>query len=468
MTDQLTRLLTLILLGFALTGCIHEQIEVEPPLLDLDAGLDPDMDSAVDDLTPGVVLDTGEFVPSLLSIDELAYRIETARKECDYQRYRRFRDQLQEGANKEKNDILDAGGDPFEDPRIQRMSDLLQKYPRAMNCGGADSATAMNGQPWTPEGGTDGSLYDGDYSIGFTRATLLAGYLNVPVSTFLGTENAGLDRRLGIVETDDDDRIVGASVSGAFWTGWTLGKYPIGLYFSAYRATADIGQEFETIDPNGLDLLIPGPEGGASGFNLTGVGNLNGVTNAMYHADYDWHGFRSKIRTRIPVGSSQDTYIAPYIGVSYGGLETDFRFMGMIPGFARDFDYRTDVDVDTISPIVGFGAFGKLGGSLDWIGWRLNARASADFNDAEGRDTLSFTGFPDSSVALENDDTTFGYSIGAGLTFGVDSPFHAGLGLTYMRTDNVPVVTRDGTNPSRLELEEAESVQYRFSVGFRF
>ena len=75
MTDQLTRLLTLILLGFALSGCIHAQVPADPHSLDLDAGVDPDVDSVVDEMTPVVVLDSGDAVPTQLGIDELAERV---------------------------------------------------------------------------------------------------------------------------------------------------------------------------------------------------------------------------------------------------------------------------------------------------------------------------------------------------------------------------------------------------------
>lgn len=368
-------------------------------------------------------------------------------------KYRRL--YIGENAGQEFTVTVEHDGDKTETKQEPTGGKTRVNVAMSRIGGGSQAWRGLNAN-WEPIGGTDDSLYDDD-TFGAVSAGAFVGRISVPASAFLGLEGSGgSNRRLGIVSTDETDRVVGASISGGFRTGLTIGKAKVVVGFGAYRWTADIEQEFEDIDPGGDDLLIPGPEGGASGFNLSGAGNLNTVTNGRFEGDYDGHGFKGKIGAKFPCGCG--TIVTPFVGVRYASLETNLHFSGSVPGFARDFQYRTDVDVDYISPVFGVAASGRFGRNFDWIGWDVRASGAVDFNDAEGRDELSFTGFSPSSQKLENDDTTLSYAVGAGLRFGARSPFSARVGVSYSWVDNVPVVNRDGTTPSKLELEDADAI----------
>ena len=94
---------------------------------------------------------------------------------------------------------------------------------------------------------------------------------------------------------------------------------------------------------------------------------------------------------------------------------------------------------------------------------------SLDLNDASGTDRLSFTAFPDSQASLDNDDTTVGGRVWAGATFGAaESPFKLSVDVAWIHAANVPTVTRDGTNPSRLDLDSADAIVGALRASFRF
>lgn len=322
------------------------------------------------------------------------------------------------------------------------------------------SAAAVGNDPFVEKIAQASGFVGGDVSVGRGR---------ISTPRYLGLEFGGLISTVQWVDTDDDSTFNEASVSGgAFLDTKVLGGYAY-LYGKASRATAEINQEFAQLDPAGNDLLIPGTGSGVNGagFNLTGAGNLNGITNARFDRSIDEEMFEAKFGAVFPCECG---FVTPFVGVRYGMLESRTRFSGMVPGFSRDFAYDTHVDVDTFGVFTGLRAEARFPKSIDptgLFGYYVEGHAAADFNDAEGRDMLSFTGFADQSIAIENDDTTFSGDLGAGLTVG-NGPFTVSLGAKYKRWGNVPIVSRDGVGPSRLELEEADIFAVNLGIRYSF
>ena len=208
--------------------------------------------------------------------------------------------------------------------------------------------------------------------------------------------------------------------------------------------------------------MIPGPLGGASGFALVSAGGLNVVQNATYEVDAEWDSFYAKGGLPFDCG---DVKVTPFVGVAYSEQESMSRFTGSIPGFGRNFAYNTAVYVDTLSGFVGVDLVKDLGR----VAVHGGGLVSIDSNDGSGTDRLSFTGFPDRQASLNNDETTYGGRAWAGLTFGNEkSPFKLSIDATYIYQENLPVIERDGTNPSRLTYDDGDAVVGSIRATFRF
>ncbi len=294
------------------------------------------------------------------------------------------------------------------------------------------------------------------YSAG---AGIHAGRIKLPTLTYLGFEDAiTLDQTIGVVDGEDEGGVAGASIGGeGFVPGWNM-------WWSANlsRSSTSVSSRNPVIDPMGDGLLIPGPLGGASGFALPSAGGLNVVNNAEFHGDYDWLDFHAKFGMPF---ECETLVFLPFFGIGLTRGDTDARFAGSIPGYGRDFEYNTDIRVDTFSFLLGTNVVHEFkGGNL-----HAGGLASLDLNDADGADRLSFTGFADSETPLDNDDTTFSGRVWAGATFGAaESPFKLSLDFAWIHAANVPTVTRDGINPSRIDLEAANALVASIGARVRF
>lgn len=294
---------------------------------------------------------------------------------------------------------------------------------------------------------------------------LSVGQLNLPQQRFLGFEALGtLIQTLGVVQIEEEARATAGSFEATahFADADVFGSNGIWTGIGYIRTTANASGSQTNIDPNGDRLLIPGPLGGASGFSLVSAGGLNVVTQADYEAHYEWDSFYAKTGLIFDCG---DWLFMPFIGVAYTDQEQTSRFSGNIPGFGRNFAYNTMVDVETISTLVGFDAVRHFDGVSIHGGGLL----SADFNDADGWDRLSFTGVADSQASLSGDDTSLGGRAWAGITFGTpESPFKLSLDASYVYVDNIPVITRDGTNPSSLGFDSSDAILGTIRTTFKF
>lgn len=295
--------------------------------------------------------------------------------------------------------------------------------------------------------------------------SLSVGQLSLPQQQFLAFEAIGtLIQSFGIVNIEEDARATAGSFDGSahFADADIFGSNGIWTAIGYVRTTANASASRTNIDPNGDTLLIPGPLGGASGFSLVSAGGLNVVTQADYEVHYEWDSFYAKAGLPFDCGP---WLFMPFFGAAYTDQEQTSSFSGNIPGFGRNFAYNTMVDVETISPLVGFDAVRHFNGVSIHGGGLL----SADFNDAEAYDRLSFTGVADSQAMISQDDTSLGGRAWAGITFGTpQSPFKLSLDASYVYVDNIPVITRDGTNPSSLGFDSADGVLGTIRATFRF
>ena len=296
-------------------------------------------------------------------------------------------------------------------------------------------------------------------------AGIHAGRVNLPTLAYLGFEDAiTLDQTIGVVDGEDRGAVTGMSAQGS--VNANAFKFELDGFWGAEigfsRSGADVSSSFTNIDPAGDGLLIPGPLGGASGFALPSAGGLNVVSAAEFSASYDWTGAHAKFF--MPV-ECETLLLFPFVGLGYTRTGFDARFEGSIPGFARDFAYNTSVDVDAISPMAGLEVVRDFGGTS----LRAGGLIAVDFNDADGRDRLSFTGFPDSEAMLENDDTTVSGRVWLGVTYGTAaSPFALSLDVAWVRAGNVPNITRDGINPTRLDMDNADAFVGSLGAKIRF
>ncbi|PKQ07082.1 MAG: hypothetical protein CVT72_04455 [Alphaproteobacteria bacterium HGW-Alphaproteobacteria-11] len=301
-------------------------------------------------------------------------------------------------------------------------------------------------------------------------AGIHVGRVNLPTLAYLGFEDAiTLAQTIGVVDGEDEGAVAGMSIGGSVdlsphdenspdvWRphGWWL---EVGVA----RSSTDVSSSFTNIDPAGDGLLIPGPLGGASGFALPSAGGLNVVSTARFSASYDWTNFHAKFF--MPV-ECETLLLFPFAGLGYTRTGFDASFEGSIPGFARDFAYNTSVDADAISPMAGLEVVRDFGGTS----LRAGGLIAVDFNDADGRDRLSFTGFPDSEAMLENDDTTVSGRVWLGVTYGTAaSPFALSLDVAWIHAGNVPNITRDGVNPTRLDMDNADAFVGSLGAKIRF
>jgi len=307
--------------------------------------------------------------------------------------------------------------------------------------------------------------------------------LVMPRRLYLGYESAGVPT-VGLVSPDKT--MSGASVAGSVKVDVSnvippirLGAFDALTTKSTYMkigfsyARGDADQQIGTVSPGaGNSLLIPGPNGGASGFALPGF-PANIVQNARYSADLSTFAGRFDLGQKCDYGGG--LRVGGYGSIGYRRTKLREDFSGSVPGFARDFRYGTSVNVDQMETRLG------LDFDLDlavrrWLVLQFVTSTifsgfvelGPDLLRGRGTDSLSFTGFPDSSAGLSKSGAGFGLSAGMGLSTKLTSGFELGLDGRYDRRPGLPVVTRDGTNPSALELKSADVWTASVRVSFKF
>jgi len=307
--------------------------------------------------------------------------------------------------------------------------------------------------------------------------------LVMPRRLYLGYESAGVPT-VGLVSPDKT--MSGASVAGSAKVDVSnvippirLGAFDALTPKSTYMkigfsyAKGDADQQVGTVSPGaGNRTLIPGPGGGSTGFSLGGF-PANIVQNARYMADLNAFAGRLDLGQMCDYGGGLK--VGGYGSVGYRRTNFSESFSGSVPGFAADFRYGTDVNVDQVETRVGlnfdFDLAVKRWLVLQFVTSTIFSgfvELGPDLLRGRGTDSLSFTGFPDSSAGLSKSGAGFGLSAGMGLSTKLTSGFELGLDGRYDRRPGLPVVTRDGTNPSALELKSADVWTASVRASFKF
>lgn len=440
---------------------------ITPPSLQLQTAAESD-ESILDELPPGPA---GDLAPPSYSPEELVAQIERERDWCaqggeardDHrERYRRYRKQLLDGATAEADALRKAGSDPYQDPRVRYMHEALIRLPENPDC---NKTTRVGYQP------------EFDASVeGGVAGTQLA----LPSYRFLGTEMGGIRNLNNGYHFEDDEQTKSLLIGGSIG----LGRYGLGDGFGG-KLKLNVGLTYTDVaidentgafDPDGTTLLVPGTGDGpfGAGFSLADAGGLNLVTNSSYRLNYSHTAFHAKLSDEFWCGDEYDEDdedgppfgFVPYLGLNYTRGNLDQRFAGSIPGYARDFEYNTDVEVESWGPIFGAQFLAPVRRSPVLL--RAGVTGSIEFNDAKGSDSLDFTGFGRQTMQISNDDTTFSYTLNAGVTVGSQSPIQFDLGGFYGAIGNTPVVTRDGVGPSRLDLERSDYAGAMLRTRFTF
>jgi hypothetical protein len=293
----------------------------------------------------------------------------------------------------------------------------------------------------------------------------------MPKRTYLGLESGGVPR-VGLFAPDGDlsggsfnasvkfnmSSVLSAPLKfGTYGASDTWGK--IGFYYMKATGSQAIG----TIDPGaGIQILAPGPLGGASGFAFPAGFPAQG---ASYSSDLSKTGGRFDLgqTLRYSSGLSFDLYGS----VGYAHTSFDERFSANIVGL--NLDYNSSASVDQMKLRLGVGL------SKDFLlhnGLTFNvggyAEAGPDFSRATGDDRLSLTGFADSSTNPSASDSAFGYRVG--LTIGIKTSYGFGLSIegAYFNETALPVFGRDGSAPTTLDLEMGRGWTGMFRGTLRF
>ena len=85
------------------------------------------------------------------------------------------------------------------------------------------------------------------------------------------------------------------------------------------------------------------------------------------------------------------------------------------------------------------------------------AEVGPDISRGSGNDSLSFTGFPDSSINITKSKTDVGFSAGLSAAVEMNNGLKLGIEGRYMRETGLPVLERDGDNPTKLELKSGDA-----------
>ena len=289
--------------------------------------------------------------------------------------------------------------------------------------------------------------------------------IGFPHTSYLGSTSGGIDR-LGLLHVND--RMWGWAADWMTNIYFAEGNI---LEFGLSGGNANGDSFFNSFDPGpGASLPIAGPNGGASGF-LLGAWPLNIATNLHYSAELTDFGLRLGYGKRLPV--TANTSITPKVFIVY--LRTDFSesFSGSIPGFARNFSYMTDVDVNRYGIGVGLSGETRIGGfaSLNDF-WDVALRYAGEFAgfrvSGSGHDSLDFTGFPTSTQSLDKNETDWDGKLYAGIFFRSRRGIDFGVHGSYERRPGYPEIVRSGTDPSELQFHFADiwSVKGSFRLQF--
>lgn len=229
--------------------------------------------------------------------------------------------------------------------------------------------------------------------------------------------------------------------------------------------TADEHENFDTLDPMGATLLIPGTGVGANGAGFSLVGPNNQITGAMYESKHKYHNIRIGLEGDVQT-SDPALRVTPSIGFEYGRSTTNTMFMGTVPVFARTFAYDTKTEVTTYSPTLGLEIGYRTSPLVEIFG---GANYAYNINSGDGTDSLAFTGFADQTAETGSDTNTHSYGAKAGITINPDGPASITFQGNYDKVGNYPVLKpRNGQGLSDFSYEDADVFSATLRATFKF
>ena len=241
------------------------------------------------------------------------------------------------------------------------------------------------------------------------------------------------------------------------------------INFNYFNSTASSDGAYDP-GPN-FRLNLPGATGGLSGVSIGG-NPLNTITRLSFNNEIDSFGGVvgvSKEFASFGAPGGGLTTFGGILGIGGNRLTSNETFEGQIPGFGRDFRYSTNVEVMSGQIDLGVDLTQVLrppGSGLLIVAYGA-LTVSPTVLSANGVDNFSFTGIAPSSADLSKTKTDIGASINGGLSFGLPGSTVSGNRINgpsvfvkggYESRPGFPVIERDGTNPSRLELKRADIV----------
>lgn len=307
------------------------------------------------------------------------------------------------------------------------------------------------------------------------------GTIKIPRKPYLALEDAG-SLRLGVVDTKrsetiaalllglayDLDFVPQLNFAGAFGSGDPLTQRMFAeASFEAQEATLRASGGTLTTTTEGLGIPGTGDPSHPSpaGYFLANPG-LNDVENItqLHVSTLDKLDLAISQEQRFQCWSNTLS-----IGTRIGRLESLDRVSGSIPGYARDFEYETDLETAVWGLFVAtdaelsldrawqdrYDAGLRYAGEFSGFSLSGGVRLGVDSVAVEGTDRLSFTGFAPQSIRVAKDDVTFSYRLSAGLNY---SPPEAralkfSLGVSYGQDDIHPVPHRSGETGDRTRIE---------------
>ena len=283
-----------------------------------------------------------------------------------------------------------------------------------------------------------------------------------PKTSYLGTQLSGGPNNFDLVKPESGKHMdsVRASFSGKPSTLSNImitGAFDYGLA----NETNNIG----FIDTAGNNLLISGVIPG-TGYFFPNVNNE--IFDARYNSSYQYYGFETKIQKQIDIKNSKIQF-EPFLGISYRDADIDYDFGGNIPGFNARFQYNTDINIQTISPLIGAKIAYPITSKITWIN---SAQYSYDFNHGNGQDRLNYQDatLNNTQIAkIGSNDHTHSYRLRSGFEYDVNDKFSIALEGQYQRLGNIPEMDlRTDINISDFDYGHADIFTGSLTAKYKF
>ncbi len=243
------------------------------------------------------------------------------------------------------------------------------------------------------------------------------------------------------------------------------------LKFEAEYSRGEADKIILDFDPDGdARLLLPGPTGGASGLSLGNSAAFPNTATALFAAT-EYQNWNVSVAAQL---LNADAH-AVNLGLRYEQSNINQSLSGAIPGFDGAFDYNTELDHDRFAVFIEAGTGWTLvendsGNPALTLG--VGAEIEASHNDVSGQDSLNwsvFNGGTNGGGIELLDHDQFSVTGSAFAEVGIplsDSAIVGAFAEAGIRV--VPQITRNGSDPTEVELDRQEYWSVGVSLGIRY